>query len=174
MVFFWWVSPLGSAWVAHRCPITVLNVSCRRKGSTFHHMWRSNSKKDHFGCAKAKKNRPRNMTISVNRLNHGGPIFRPFDPSNTFETIKNRMRAGAQFFRHPTHRLWWVSLHQGPQILVLDYCRSTTSVLIFEAKISGTKFRKSTSNSTFINTIIAKCLFNFLAVSAALWFNLNS
>ena len=42
-----------------------------------------------------------------------------------------------------------------------DYCKSITSWLIFEAKISGTKFRKPTSNSAFINTIIAKCLVNF-------------
>ena len=71
------------------------------------------------------------------------------------------MGADAQFVRYPTHRLWWVSLHQGSQILVLDYCRSTTSGLIFEAKISETKFLKPTSNSTFINTIVAKCLINF-------------
>ena len=68
------------------------------------------------------------------------------------------MRADVQFFLHPTHRLWWVSLHQGPQILVLDYSRSTTSGLIFE---TGTKFHKPTSSSAFINTIIAKCLVNF-------------
>ena len=71
------------------------------------------------------------------------------------------MEADAQFFRHPTHRLWWVGLHQGPQILVLDYCRSTTSGLIFEEKISETKFRKPTSNGALINTIIAKYLVNF-------------
>ena len=67
-----------------------------------------------------------------------------------------------QFFRHPAHRLRCVSLQQGPQILVLDYYRSTTSKLIFGAKISGTKFRQPTSNSAFIiNTIIAKSLVNF-------------
>ena len=71
------------------------------------------------------------------------------------------MGADAQFVLHPTHRLWWVSLHQGPQILVLDYCRSTTSGLILEAKISGTKFRKTTWNSAFFNIIIAKYLVNF-------------
>ena len=71
------------------------------------------------------------------------------------------MGAYAQLFHHPTHRLWWVSLRQGPQILVLDYCKSATSGLIFETKISGTKFLKPTSNSAFINTNISKCLVDF-------------
>ena len=108
MVFFGGFSPLGGAWVTHWCPTTIPNVSCCRRGSTFNHAWRPDSKKDRFDCAKPKKNRPRNVTIS----------FEPFDLSNTFSTIKNRMGSDFQFFRHPTHRLWWVSLHQGPQILV--------------------------------------------------------
>ena len=66
------------------------------------------------------------------------------------------MGADAQFFRHPTHRLWWLSLHQGPQILVLYDCKSTISLtrFIFEDKISATKFRKPAQNSAFINIII--------------------
>ena len=53
---------------------------------------------------------------------------------------------------------------QSPQILALNYYSSTTPGFIFEAKISGTKFCKPTSISAII----------FRAVSAALWFNLNS
>ena len=30
------------------------------------------------------------------------------------------MGADAQFFLHLTHRLWWVSLRQGPQIPILE------------------------------------------------------
>ena len=40
MVFVCGFSPLGSAWVTHWYPTTVLKVSCWRRGSTFHHTWR--------------------------------------------------------------------------------------------------------------------------------------
>lgn len=69
MVFPGEFSPFGNAWGAYGYPTTVLNVSgCR--GSTFYH--------------KAKKNRPRNMTISVDRSNRGHPLFELSDLFNTF------------------------------------------------------------------------------------------
>ena len=78
IVLFGGFSPLGSAWVAHRCPTTLLNVFCCLRGSTFHHTWRFGPKKDRFGCAKTKKNKPGNVTISVDCSSHGAPTFRAF------------------------------------------------------------------------------------------------
>ena len=83
------------------------------------------------------------------------------------------MGADAQFFRLLTTfcdgSVSTRVLKSSPWIIVGRPLRG----LIFEAKISGTKFRKPTSNSAFINTIITKCLVNFSNCFAALWFNLN-
>lgn len=67
------------------------------------------------------------------------------------------METDTKFFRHPKHRLWLVNMDHGPQILILDYCRKTILECVFEAKT----FEISQTN--FINTIIPKCLVNFLA-----------
>lgn len=96
----------------------------------------------------------------------GDPLFETFGWSNTI----NYMGANAKFFRLPVKS----QLPPGFSNLVMDYCRSTTSRLIFEANISGTKFRKPRSNRVLINTIVTiNAWLIFRTVSTALWLNLN-
>lgn len=57
--------------------------------------------------------------------------FRAFWSFQRVSNHQNFIRADTQSLRY---------LRSGPQIFVLDYSRSTTSGLIFEAKISGMKF----------------------------------